>query len=310
MLAAFWAAVGGKLADRWAAVAVPALVFWLAAGGAWTLHRGGVHTLTDHSTWLAQQSAAGQIVILTAALLTVGLSATAVNRAATPALRLIEGYWPRWADPLRHRLAGWLADRAAAEAPVWQAAYSRVHGQADPVGRDLTRYNRLERRRRRRPAATGHFLPTPIGNILRAAERRPIDKYGLDTVILWPRLWPALPDAVRRDLLAARGALDAAVTTAIWGLLFCAFAPVTLLAVPAGLAVATVAIVLAIPGRAQIFGDLIEAAYDQHRTVLYAQLRWPLPANPAEERAAGQALTAYLWRGSDANTPTFTPFQP
>ncbi len=62
-----------------------------------------------------------------------------------------------------------------------------------------------------------------------------------------------------------------------------------------------------VPARAQVFGDLIEAAYDQHRTVLYTQLRWPLPANPQQEREHGQRLTAYLWRGSDTPDPTFTP---
>lgn len=85
------------------------------------------------------------------------------------------------------------------------------------------------------------------------------------------------------------------------------FTPFTPLAVPIGLAVATVAVTIVIPARAQAFCDLIEAAYDLHRTSLYQQLRWPLPANPGEEHACGRQLTAYLRRGSDATTPTFTP---
>ena len=123
-----------------------------------------------------------------------------------------------------------------------------------------------------------------------------MDKYGLDTVALWPRLWPALPETTRADLLAARTGLDNAVTAAIWGVLFCAFTPFTPLAIPVGLAVALIAVVTVIPARAQAFGDLVEAAYDQHRTVLYQQLRWPLPANPQQERACGQRLTSYLLR--------------
>jgi hypothetical protein len=62
-----------------------------------------------------------------------------------------------------------------------------------------------------------------------------------------------------------------------------------------------------LPGRAQLFGDLIEAAYDLHRTALYHRLRWPLPADPEQEHSHGQQLTAYLWRGSHAPAPTFTP---
>ena len=106
---------------------------------------------------------------------------------------------------------------------------------------------------------------------------------------------------------AARASLDAATASAIWGVLFCAFAPFTWLVVPAGLAVATVAVTAVIPARAQAFGDLIEAAFDLYRTLVYQQLRWPLPTNPERERAAGIELTGYLWRGSDASTPAFTP---
>ena len=77
-------------------------------------------------------------------------------------------------------------------------------------------------------------MPTSIGNILRAAERRPADKYGLDAIIVWPRLWLLLPEATRTELRAAYGSLDLATATVIWGVLFCAFAPFTWLAVPAG----------------------------------------------------------------------------
>lgn len=309
MLDKFWEAVGGKLADRWVAVSVPALIFWLGGLAAWTYHRGGLHTLTAQTHWLDRQTAATQVTVIVTALLAVAASGILVNQTAAPVLRLLEGYWPRWTDPVRDRLACRLAARAAAEQSTWQAAAAQVQPPATPTARQVATYTRLESRRRRRPspAAPGYFLPTPIGNILRAAERRPIDKYGLDTVILWPRLWPALPETTRQDLLAARTALDAAAAAAVWGLLFCGFAPFTRLVIPVGLAITAIAVGIAIPDRAQVFGDLIEAAYDQHRTVLYTQLRWPLPTNPSQEHEHGQKLTAYLWRGSDATTPIFTP---
>ena len=277
------------------------------AGGlaAWAYHRGGLHTLTSQTRWLDRQTTATQVTVILTVLLTVAASAVLVDRLATPTLRLLEGYWPSWTGPLRRRLAGWLAARAAAEAPAWQDAYAAVQPSATPTVDQLATYTRLERRRRRRPAAPGYFLPTPIGNILRAAERRPIAKYGLDTVAVWPRLWLVLPDATRQELLAARASLDTTVTAAIWGLLFCVFTPFTALALPIGLTVATVAVTVVLPARAQVFGDLIEAAYDLHRTDLYRQLRWPLPANPSQERACGRQLTSYLWRGSDDTTPTF-----
>jgi hypothetical protein len=305
VLTEFWHAVGGKLADRFAAVSVPALVFWLGGLAAWTVHQGSLAAVARQLGWLNRQGAGIQVAVVLTVLLAVAGSGIVVGELAAPVLRLLEGYWPRWADPLRLRLSRRLAERAAAEAPAWQKAYERVQPPADPTAEDLAVYARLERRRRRRPSSPGYFLPTAIGNILRAAERRPSDKYGLDAVVLWPRLWPMLPETLRSDLLAARGSLDRAAISGVWGVLFCAFAPLTLWAIPIGLGVAATAVVAVVPGRAQAFGDLMEAAYDQYRTTLYTQLRWPLPANPHQERAEGHRLTAYLWRGSDDMSPVF-----
>jgi hypothetical protein len=312
MLDEFWKTIGGKLADRWTSLATPALIFWLAGLTTWTYHHGGLHSLNRHTAWLDRQSPAVQTLTVLTILLAVAASAVLVNQAATPLLRLLEGYWPAFTDPLRHRLTARAAARAAAADTAWQTAYAAVQPPNIPTSRQLATYTRLEQRRRRRPspATPGYYLPTRTGNILRAAERRPADKYGLDTIICWPRLWPALPDTHRTDLLAARTSLDTAATTTLWALLFSAFTPYTPLAIPLGLAIATLTVTLVIPSRAQAFGDLIEAAYDTHRTTLYTQLRWPLPSTPADEKAAGQALTAYLWRGSDHTTPTFTQPNP
>jgi hypothetical protein len=307
VLTTFWQAVGGKLADRFAAVSVPALVFWLGGLAAWTVRQGSLAAVTRQLGWLDRQGAGVQVAVLLTVLLALAGSGIVVGKLAAPVLRLLEGYWPRWADPLRLRLARRLAERAAAEAPAWQKAYERVQPPADPTAEDLAVYARLERRRRRRPSSPGYFLPTPIGNILRAAERRPFDKYGLDAVVLWPRLWPVLPETLRSDLLAARASLDQAAIAGVWGVLFCAFAPLTFWAIPIGLGVAATTVVVVVPSRAQAFGELMEAAYDQYRTTLYTQLRWPLPASPHQERVQGRRLTSYLWRGSDDMSPAFIP---
>lgn len=309
MLTTFWQGVGGRLADRWAATSVPALIFWLGGLAAWTCHRGGLHTLDSQARWLDRQTAAVQVTVIVTVLLAVAASAILVDQMTAPLLRLLEGYWPPWAGPLHRRLTEQAAARAAAETEAWQRAYDAVTVQppAVPTAEQLARYADLERRRRRYPAAPGYFLPTPIGNILRAAERRPADKYGLDTITIWPHLWLLLPEATRKELRTARTSLDTAVAAATWGLLSCAFTPFTPLAIPIGLAVTTMTVTVVIPARALAFGDLIEAACDLHRTSLYQQLRWPLPPNPHEEHASGRQLTAYLRRGSDTTTPTFTP---
>ena len=100
----FWESVGEKLADRWVAVSVPALVFWLGGLLAWVYGRGGFHALKAPADWLAKQPGPTQIAILVAALLGVAASGVAVARLTTPVLRLMEGYWPRFFDGARRPL--------------------------------------------------------------------------------------------------------------------------------------------------------------------------------------------------------------
>jgi hypothetical protein len=61
-----------------------------------------------------------------------------------------------------------------------------------------------------------------------------------------------------------------------------------------------------VPSRAEVFADLVDGTYDLYRSALYQQLRWPLPATPADEIAAGQDLSLYVCRLRWL-APTFTP---
>ncbi|MFE4104896.1 MAG: hypothetical protein ACTS3T_15570, partial [Almyronema sp.] len=150
--------------------------------------------------------------------------------------------------------------------------------------------------------------PTRLGNILRAAERKPSEKYGLDAVICWSRLWLLLPDAVKQDLQAARADLNSAARVCLWSLLFCGWALLSLQFDPKftinplalwpllGLLSARFAYQWAIAA-ATTYSELIEASFDLYRHLLYESLRWHLPADPAVERRVGAELTQYLWRG-------------
>lgn len=44
------------------------------------------------------------------------------------------------------------------------------------------------------PLNEGHILSTPMGNRLRAAEEYANDRYGIDSVVMWPRLIEVMPD--------------------------------------------------------------------------------------------------------------------
>ena len=267
--------------------------------------RPGLSRLEQVGRRLDRQSATVQVAGLFGVLLVVAASSVLVERLTVPMLRVLEGYWPRWAGGLRRALVEPVRKRAEEDNNAWQQLQSRLDAGGIPSEDDLAKLAALEMRIHKRPSAETRLMPTRTGNILRAAEARPKDKYGLDAVIVWPRLWLVMPESTRQELASCRGSLDSAAATVVWGLLFCFFAPITWWAVPAGLAVAAAAIAWWVPDRAKVFADLFEAAYDLHRSALYDQLRWPQPITPHDERVAGQQLTAYLWRGSDAGHPSF-----
>ena len=56
---------------------------------------------------------------------------------------------------------------------------------------------------------------------------------------------------------------------------------------------------------AQVYGDLLKAAFDLYRFQLYESLHWPKPTTPDDERVSGESLTGYLWHGSIHDFPKF-----
>ncbi|WP_370418032.1 hypothetical protein AB8O64_04855 [Streptomyces sp. QH1-20] len=306
MIGRFWESVGGKLADRWAGASGPALVFWVGGLLAWLLGHGGWHRLTDLGTWLQRQSAAGQVAALLALLLGIATSSVVVGWAVEGTLRLMEGYPTRPVAFLRPLLLRWTrrsAQRVLTE--LQELAVEIAEGRATPDQR--ARFQHLDRRRRDWPSRPDRYMPTRVGNILRAGESRPVDKYGLDPVAVWPHMWLLLPSQVRQDLVAARTALDGAVAGFLWGLLFSVFTVWTPWALPVSAAAVTITCFFLLPARARSFADVVEAAIDLHRIDLYKQLRWPLPGDPVAERASGRLLTKYLVRGIGTPEPAFTP---
>lgn len=311
MLTAFWSKVGSKLADRWLSRAVGALLFWgMGVGGvAWRI---GIDSFTAHmSSTVLGHPVAVQGAILIAALVLVGGSAVVVAHMTAPVTRLLEGYgWPFW---LRWVRVARTAKRVRRAEEAFQLALATQESPALAGARRrraAERVARLDLWLRNFPAESDlrspvRIMPTGLGNTLRAAETRPADKYGLDAVICWPRLWLSMPETARKELTAARAALDGAIAAWCWGMLFVLWTPWQPLALPTGLGFAWLAYRLWAVPRARAFGDLVEAAFDVHRESLYDVLRWPKPANPAAERVAGEELTAYLWRGSDRERPMF-----
>ncbi len=320
---------GGKLAEQWVATLLtPAFVFWLG-GFTIAIQRWGGQALVTQFTRYPEPL---QIAILVGCLCLIAASAFIAQRFDFATLRFLEGYWHPLLRPLRQgrvqhycelkdRLTQQNQELRAIEEnnnKTFQALKTAIatQGAASLSDQERAQFLQLNEQRlkpieletliqlrqvlREMPTRNADLMPTRLGNLLRAAERKPVDKYGLDAIICWSRLWMLLPDAVKKDLQEARADLNTAARVWLWSLLFCGwtFLGWNLLAtwpLLFGVLSAWFAYGWAIAA-ARTYGELIEAAFDLYRHLLYQSLRWNLPPDPEVERRVGAELTRYLRR--------------
>jgi hypothetical protein len=279
-------------------VVLPSLAFWgglalLAAQGAgweavsrwWTARTGFEQTL------LAGGAVAGVLIF---AFIAAGL--------LTSLTRLWEGYWPGSAGS---RLA---PSRYAARLAKWRVGHHVTRWRGLDLGDDRDYMRRFYQF----PVRQADVLPTRLGNVLRAAEDYPGDeeRYGMDAVFYWPRLYLILPAETRSLVNAHRSGLDRMVLLASLTVLF-PFASLMVLAVAntswmawgISALIAIVIGVLAYEGAvnaAVAFGDVIRSCFDNYRRTLLEQLGLPLPGSLEDERKLWGALKQQLYqRGTD-----------
>jgi hypothetical protein len=339
MLTALWSGLGSELGRRWAArVLTPALAFWLGGLAAvwWRAHEGGIRT----SGWLSQLTATARSVdelpnlakglFVLGFLLVVTVSALAAETVTLPVLRLLEGHgWPprvrnRFIDHRRSRRRYWagevdqLAIRQRLGALTLEEFLELGQLEAAPTT-DPSRLRTLRQRRTegfdaQMAATLGrgrvflHYcphqdalgMPTRLGDILRAAEGRPAEKYGLDAIVCWYPLWLLLPADVRAELVQARATLDGAARAWIWGAGFTVWTLWTWWALPIGAVTGALAYYRGMLPAATVFGELIASAFDLYRFRLYDALHLPQPSTPrAERHRSGPQVTNVLWGGPD-----------
>jgi hypothetical protein len=286
--------VSGRASQRMFGAALLTAAFLGAAVGAWSVHDSGA--LVARSTrWLNGRSGFEQGLATAAVLVGVTLVAFIVLAMTPQILRWLEGYWPAWLEPVRARLVRRITNAADRDAAAMQE-----------LEREQRPDSRLDQRLRRLPSVAERYMPTVLGNLVRAAQTRPIDKYGIDPVAIWPHLFLVIPEPTQKEITAAVSALERAVMAVFWCVLFVVLTPWVWWAAPLGIAAAVLLQRTVVHGAAKTHAELIEAAIDLHRLDLYRKLRWPLPANPAEEPELGRQLVSYLRYGSDSAKPTFT----
>ncbi len=300
MVTKFWGSAGGDLSKKWAELLLsPAFLFWLGTFLLATYPIGWKKVWE----WLIIGDSFEQVARLVGGLLLVYFSSFLISRFNRVVLRILEGYYPPflgfWAD----WLAGFQERKINKQETQWQTLRKKKK-----VG-SLSRAERqklasLEMDLHYVPPLPELMMPTTLGNILRTGETLPRQKYGLDAVVCWSRLWLVLPETARAELTATRQQLNQLASWWSWGLLSLMW--MYWLPVSGILSVVWMwlAYRLMLPV-ARTYADWIEGVFDLYRWELYKHLHLSLPGSSAKEVELGEQLTKLIWRGAVDESTTF-----
>ncbi len=290
------------------AVWLPVIVF---AGLGLIVYLWGDGSLeTEWQRWRSLQLDE-QIVLAVAFLAPVTLIAFVIHYLQVPITRLFEGYWETWPGlrtvghkkRARYQTQANSLDERLAELGQEILALT---DKEQPADRQKAEFNRLAQYRLVNFPPLGdeqHLLPTRLGNIYRAAELYPYHRYGLDSVVFWPRLRQVLPDGFVARMQELKIAIDFLLLFSLLAVLF------SLLAVPYLLwqsvelwmiLVCTLGLPLgwltyhAALTPALAYAELIKVAYDLYRRTLLKTLDLNLPATLDQEEKLWKALSKFI----------------
>jgi hypothetical protein len=272
---------------------LPTLAF---CGGLALLATRGTHW-SSWAAWWTQHSGFEQVLLIGAAIAGLFVLAFLLSSQVVALTRLWEGYWPRGRD-------AWPA--------TWRIARHRKRWDRLDLQRDID----YMRRYYGFPVGKDDVMPTRLGNALRAAEDYAGDeeRYGMDAVFYWPRLYLVLPADTRTLVQDYRSGLDRMVLLVNLAVIF-PFAALVVRAVAgaswlAWLVCAAVALPVAwlayeaAVRSAVAFGDVVRACFDLYRRPLMKQFGLALPDSLAVERARWATLMQQLYqRGADDSSP-------
>ena len=179
----------------------------------------------------------------------------------------------------------------------------RFEGLLDVVAvtpRDILRREAAAEGLRLYPLERDRLMPTRLGNVLRSAEDRAGQRYGLQTVTMWPLLYPSVSASLTEALDGLRDQLDVAVRLCVM-LLVAAIVSAAMLATDGWwLGVPVAAVLLAwLAYRSAIrtgvaYGEAMGWAFDLHRFDMLTALHLPLPADMAQEEEFNQQLSDFF----------------
>jgi hypothetical protein len=267
----------------------PSLIFWGLLITAMIAGRGDL--LHTARSWNEQEELFKALQII-GFIAWVTFFASVMSTQMTAILRLYEGYWN---FPLGKYL------RAAGQ----NKHKKYLEKLKEEMQKDTRRYNEIYLYY---PFQTEQVMPTLLGNILKNAEQYPLDRYDIDAVLIWPRLYSLLPERIITSIADARGELDFMLVISSLSGTFALLSAGSLLIISAakwqilvcflsGLLVSWLAYRGAL-GSAIIYAQQIKATFDLYRNELLKQMRLPLPATPKVEEKLWHDVCQFLYRNS------------
>jgi hypothetical protein len=245
----------------------------------------------------AEELSASQWLIL-------GFGALVVSAVLQPFqvtyLRLLEGYWGSSQLAMLLSRVGVASQRRGRQILL-------ASSQTDKIDQNAITQQEYERMNvaayhlyHNYPGNEARLLPTALGNVLRSAEARPFENYGLDALVTWPILMPIISSDLKATLADQRNQLDLAARMGFTFMLCTALGIIYLyrwgwwIIIPLGTLGLSYLSYRAAITTAIGFGDSIQAAYHLHRFDMLAALHLPLPADRAAEICSNQQLSNFL----------------
>jgi len=272
---------------------IAALVLYVA-GLSLSVRAGGAPDLAALAKFAHELTAADALGVVVAIIVLAFL----LQPLQLSLVRLLEGYWDG------SRLAGAAATIAVAwhrrQRKKLEAASQSTH---EPSTDEVIAMGAAARRLRRFYPAPDRLLPMMLGNVLRAAEDKGEARYGLDTVVIWPRLYHVLPKGLQQSLADQRNQLDTAARLCVAFILAATASAALLyphgwwnLAEIIALALAWMSYRSAIAA-ALAYGESIQVAIDLHRFDMLKAMHLPAPADRDAELKSNRLLCDFLRQG-------------
>ncbi|KAI9130023.1 hypothetical protein [Acaryochloris sp. CCMEE 5410] len=169
------------------------------------------------------------------------------------------------------------------------------------------------------PQRSDQVMPTRLGNILKNSELYPLERYTIDAVLIWPRLYHSLPDRYIQVITEVRSSLDFSLAIATLSGLFSIMTGLWLLAVKApgwlfllcfwGGALAAWLAYQSALGNAVAYSEQVKVCFDLYRHELVKQLRLKPATTPDLENQQWQEIRELFYEGKITTTWQYTDLE-